>query len=288
VKFAVFTDSTPDWTPAEASKILASQGWDGIEWRITDPVASSGPPSFWAGNRATWPLTGLESHLDEIRDLTRDVGLEFPALGGYVSPQQREDAERMLAAAAALGAGQVRFLGVNVEKGQTYREAFAAYRADWEWLEERARRHGVRALLELHHESLTPSASAARRLVEGLDPRYVGVLHDIGNTVIEGWEEPAHALDLLGEYLAHVHVKNVAFHLAAVENDGTLRWEPKWVPLREGRAHLPEFFKALAATGYDDWVTVEDFSTVLPLPERTAANLEYVTGLARAAGYDLG
>jgi sugar phosphate isomerase/epimerase len=287
VKFAVFTDSTPEWTPEEAAKILAEQGWQGIEWRITDPVESS-RPTFWAGNRATWPLTGLEADLDDIRSVTHAAGLAMPALGGYVTPRQREDAERMLAAAAALDAGQVRFLGVNTEKGQSYREALAAYRGDWEWLEDRARHHGVRALLELHHESLTPSASAARRLVEGLDPRYVGVLHDIGNTVIEGWEEPAHALDLLGEYLAHVHVKNVAFHLSAVENDGTLRWEPKWAPLREGRAHLPEFFKALAATGYDGWVTVEDFSVALPLAERTAANLEYLTGLARAAGYDLG
>lgn len=285
MKFAVFTDSTPDWAPAEAAKILADQGWHGIEWRIVDPVESSGAPSFWAGNRATWPLTGLEDHLDEIRTVTRAAGLEMPALGGYVRPDQREDAERMLAAAAALDAGQVRFLGVDVGDGQTYREAFAAYHEDWEWLEERARAHGVRALLELHHGSLTPSASAARRLVDGLDPQYVGVLHDIGNLVIEGWED--HSLEALGEYLAHVHVKNVAFQLAGVESSGTLRWEPNWVPLREGRAHLPQFFEALAQIGYDGWVTVEDFSTVVPLLERTAANLEYLTTLARAAGYDL-
>ncbi|WBQ01984.1 sugar phosphate isomerase/epimerase family protein [Kribbella sp. CA-293567] len=287
MKFAVFTGSTPDWTPAEAVKTLASQGWHGVEWRITDPVEAA-RPTFSAGNRATWPLTGLESRLDEISALTLDTGLEMPALGASVTPRQREDAERMLSAAAVLGVGQVRFRGVHVEKGQSYREAFAAYRGDWEWLEDRARRYGVRALLELHHESLTPSASAARRLVEGLDPRHVGVLHDLGNTVIAGWEEPAHALDLLGEYLAHVHLKNVAFHLAGVENDGTLRWAPKWVPLREGRAHLPEFFKALAGAGYTGWVTVEDFSTAQPLTERTRANLEYLSGLARAAGYDLG
>jgi sugar phosphate isomerase/epimerase len=116
----------------------------------------------------------------------------------------------------------------------------------------------------------------------------VGVIHDIGNLVIEGWEEPVHGLDLLGEYLAHVHVKNCAFHLAAVESDGTLRWEPKWVPLREGRAHLPELFRALAAVGYDGWLAVEDFSDAVPLAERTAANLEYLRSMAVAAGYDLG
>jgi sugar phosphate isomerase/epimerase len=67
-----------------------------------------------------------------------------------------------------------------------------------------------------------------------------------------------------------------------------LRWEPNWVPLREGRAHLPEFFRALAAVGYDGWVAVEDFSDAAPLAERTAANLEYLRSIAVAAGYDLG
>jgi sugar phosphate isomerase/epimerase len=288
VKFAVFTDSTPEWSPAEAVKILAEQGWQGIEWRIVDQPVVDGPVSFWSGNRATWPLTGLEDHLDEIRSTTLDAGLEFSALGGYAPPTQRDEVERLLAATAALGAERVRIAGLAVSEGQTYREAFAACRGHWEWVEERARHHGVQALLELHFGTLTPSASSARQLLEGLDPAHVGVIHDIGNLVIEGWEEPAHGLELLGEYLAHLHVKNCAFHLAGVESDGTLRWEPQWVPLREGRANLPELFKALAASGYDGWVTVEDFSTAVPLLERTAANLEYLRSIASAAGYDLG
>jgi sugar phosphate isomerase/epimerase len=288
VKFSVFTASTPEWTPSEAAKILAEQGWDGIEWRITDQSAPEGATGFWAGNKATWPLTGLEDSLEEIKAITADAGLEFSSIGGYVPPTRRDDADRMLAATAALGAGRVRVAGLEVAHDQTYREAFAACREHWEWVEDRARHHGVRALIELHHDTLTPSASAARRLLEGLDPAHVGVIHDIGNMVIEGWEKPVHGLDLLGEYLAHVHVKNAAFQLAGVESDGTLRWEPNWVPLREGRAHLPEFFRALAAVGYDGWVAVEDFSDAAPLAERTAANLEYLRSIAVAAGYDLG
>lgn len=289
MKFSVFTASTPEWTPGEAAKILAEQGWHGIEWRITDQrPPEGGEAGFWTGNKATWPLTGLEDHLDEIKAITTGAGLEFSSIGGYVPPTQREDAERMLAATAALGATQVRIAGMKVGEGQTYREVFAACREHWAWVEERARHHGVRALVELHHQTLTPSASAARRLLEGLDPRYVGVIHDVGNMVIEGWEEPVYSLDLLGEYLAHVHVKNCAFHLAGVETDGTLRWESKWVPLREGQAYLPGLFQALAAVGYDGWVAVEDFSDSVPLAERTAGNLEYLASIARAAGYDLG
>jgi sugar phosphate isomerase/epimerase len=81
-------------------------------------------------------------------------------------------------------------------------------------------------------------------------------------------------------------VKNCAFHLAGAEGDGTLRWEPKWVPPREGRADLPELFRVPA--GYDGWVAVEDFSNAVPPAGRTAANLEYVRSIAGAARYDLG
>jgi hypothetical protein len=34
----------------------------------------------------------------------------------------------------------------------------------------------VKALVEIHHRTLVPSASAARRLLDGLDPAWVGVI----------------------------------------------------------------------------------------------------------------
>jgi sugar phosphate isomerase/epimerase len=36
------------------------------------------------------------------------------------------------------------------------------------------------------------------------------------------------------------------------------------------------YFAALVRCGYDGWVTTEDFSTELPLEERTRDNLAYV------------
>ena len=49
---------------------VAEQGWDGIEWRVTDQLPAE-TPGFWAGNKTTWPLTGLESHVGEIARITR-------------------------------------------------------------------------------------------------------------------------------------------------------------------------------------------------------------------------
>lgn len=289
MKFSVFTASTPEWSPAEAASTLASQGWDGIEWRVTDQ-ADSPQPGFWAGNRATWPMSGLEESLPELARITRAAGLEYSGLGGYARCDDHDQVDRLLAATAALGAGQVRVnvlplgnstMGGQAATGLPYPQLFAATREHYEWVAARAEHHGVKALVELHHGTVTSSASAARRLLEGLDPVHVGVIHDLGNLVIEGWEDPLPALELLGPYLAHIHVKNARWVRKDTRDEsGAAVWRHEWAPLADGQGSVLAYFRALAGVGYDGWVTAEDFSTDLPLAERTAGNLDY---LRRAA-----
>jgi len=189
--------------------------------------------------------------------------------------------ERMLAATAALGAGRVRVTMPGTGDGR-YRDLFAATRRDLEWAAQRAEQHGVTVLVELHHRTIVASASAAIRLVDGLDPARVGVIHDVGNLVIEGNEDYAAAFDMLGEYLAHVHVKNVAWRPTGQSDvDGGTVWNEDWATLREGQADLEAYFRALHAAGYDGWVTCEDFSTAVPLAERTRENLAYLTAIEK-------
>ncbi|OAE00732.1 sugar phosphate isomerase/epimerase [Arthrobacter sp. OY3WO11] len=297
MKFSVFTASTPDWTPEEAVHHLAAQGWDGIEWRITDQ-AEAPEPGFWAGNKATIPLAGLEDNLERVAAITRDAGLEFSGIGGYARCDNHDDVERLLAATAALGAGQVRVTtpplgtagwGNEGPSGIPYPVLFEAARHDFEWVVERAAHHGVKALVELHHRTITASASSARRLLEGLDPKHVGVIHDLGNLLIEGQEDYLPAFELLGEYLAHIHVKNAVWvRKDETDESGAAVFHNEWAPLQTGQGSVLAYFKALAAHGYDGWVTVEDFSTELPLAERTAGNLDYLRRTAVLAGLTVG
>lgn len=282
MKFSVFTASTPDWTPEETVHHLAEQGWDGVEWRIVDQPAS-GDASFWSGNRATWPLTGLEEAVPRIRELTLGAGLDFSGIGGYAGAANHDDVERLLAATAALGAGKVRVAMPGVKAGERYTDVFDGVRRDLEWIAPRAAAHGVKALIELHHETITPSASAARRLLEGLDPAHVGAIHDLGNLVIEGNENHRNTFDLLGDYLAHVHVKNARWVTEGERrSDGSLGWRHEWAPLRDGQADVGRYLTDLVDHGYDGWVTIEDFSTDLPLAERTRDNLAYLRSLVGA------
>ncbi|MEV4538508.1 sugar phosphate isomerase/epimerase family protein [Asanoa sp. NPDC049518] len=278
MRFSVFTASTPQWTPEEAARELAAQGWDGVEWRVTDQDDAA-TPGFWAGNRATWPLRGLEESLPEIARITREAGLDFSGLGAYVPCGAHDDVERVLAATAVLGAGRVR---ITMPKLGTapYPELFAAARDDLGWAARRAAEHGVTALVELHHGTIAASASAALRLVDGLDPAHVAVIHDVGNLVFEGHEDHRAAFELLGPYLAHVHVKNVAWRPVGTRPDGSTAWAADWAPLRAGQADIGAYVATLREVGYDRWVTVEDFSTALPLAERTRDNLAYLRTLA--------
>jgi hypothetical protein len=42
------------------------------------------------------------------------------------------------------------------------------------------------------------------------------------------------------------------------------------------------YLRELHGYGYDGWVTVEDFSTALPLAERTRDNVTYLRGIRAA------
>jgi sugar phosphate isomerase/epimerase len=279
VRIAVCTVSLPEWTPEEAVTEVAALGFDGIEWRVADDPGTDGPPGFWRGNRCTWPASTFEQDAPEIAALTRAAGLEMPAIGPYARCDDLETVEQLMRGAAALGVPRMR-VQVGAPGPEGYRETFARRREEYRAVAELALRHGVQALLELHHQSLVASASAAARFLDGVDPRAVGVIHDVGNMLREGYEHDPWSLEILGEHLAHVHVKNAVLR---PEPGAAPPWVWDWAPLRTGAAPLEQLFGALAAVGYDGWVSLEDFSTEAPLRERLRDDLAYLRELAGRA-----
>ncbi len=287
MKFALFSGSAPEWAPSELAKKLAEQGWDGVEWRVVDQKESN-EIGFWAGNLATYPLTGIEGLVDEIISVTTGAGIEQAGIAGYVSIGDRENAEVILAATAALGASRVRLNVPKAAPGTNYHELFAATRADAEFVAERAAHHGVQVVIQIHHGNIVSTASAALRLLEGLNPKHIGAIHDLGNLTIEGREglqSYTPGLQILGDYLAHVHVKNAVWKPAGTRADGTVDWAWEWAPLRTGAGDLPGYLASLKEVGYDGWVTVENFTSLLPLEDRVADDISYLRESAIAVGY---
>jgi sugar phosphate isomerase/epimerase len=271
MKVGVFTVSLPDLTPDEAVREIKDAGYDGVEWRVTHVPEElrSDEPSFWGNNLCTLEPTVEEAR--RARRLSEEAGLEIPGLGTYVALGDLEAAHEAMRFAVTAGVPQVR-VGAGAPDGRPYEELFDAAREFLAGVEDLARSHGVKALIEIHHKTICPSASLAQRLVSSFDPGLVGVILDPGNMAQEGFEDYRIGAELLGPYLAHVHIKNCAFERPA----GGGVWEPRWAPLEDGVVDFGQVFEALEHVGYDGWLVMEDFSGVRPSREALKFNLEFL------------
>ncbi len=284
MKYAIFTVSLPEYTPEEAVRVLRDAGYDGVEWRVVDQGASAdGTPGFWASNRCTWPLVSFAEDAPRIRELTESAGLAMPSVGTYATCADLSAVEQAMRGASALGAPCLRVNVPGYDGKSPYLELRQRAQLQYREVEALARHYGVRALIEIHMGNLTPSASAAAQFLQPFDPRYVGVIHDAGNMVYEGYEQYRLGLEVLGPYLAHVHIKNAAWRQIGTRADGSAEWKAEWAPITQGAVNFAALVRALRAVDYDGWLSFEDFSTTEPLAERVQNNLSYLQTIVEQA-----
>ena len=284
MKYAVFTVSTPTMSPEEVALKLGELGYDGVEWRVVDEAPGATGMGFWLGNRSTIPLTGFADHVERLKKLAGDRGLEMPVLGTYVrSNDPWERIEAAVSAAVALGVPMLRVNVPTYDGSVPFKPVWDQARADYQKVAELAAKHNVRALIEIHHGTICASASSTRQFLDGMDPTHVGVIHDAGNMVHEGFEQYRMGFELLGEYLAHVHIKNARWFPVRYLQDKTVIWKCDWTAVHKGSADLRELVRTLHVIGYDGWLSFEDFSTERPLEERLRENLAFLKKIVAEA-----
>jgi sugar phosphate isomerase/epimerase len=270
-KFSVFTVMIPDLTPEEAGAALKQHGYDGVEWRVTTPrMDKNQPPSFWANNFCTLGLDEAE----RAKAIASANGLGMPGLGTYIDVGDMAAVEQAMQFAKTCGVRNVR---VNPGRwpdpdGLSYASSYERARRFLKDCEVMGKQYGVRAIVEMHHGTITCSAGLSHHLVAGFDPDCIGVLHDAGNCVHEGFENYDMAIQLLGPYLAHVHIKNAAYDRPG--SGGV--WKSRWSPLEDGVVDWDNLFSALKNAHYEGWLGVEDFSAVRPTHEALPYNLAFL------------
>jgi sugar phosphate isomerase/epimerase len=272
IKFAVFTVMLPELNPEEAVRALANAGYEGIEWRVANvsPERRQETPSFWGNNLCT-----LEPTLEQARlgkSLADEAKLEICNLGTYLSPDDIDAVETAMQFAVGVGAKSLR---VNAAKYQgDYHRAFEMSLTFYQKVEALAKRYQLKALVETHQDLITSSASLTHRFVSHFDPHYVGVIYDPGNMIIEGYEQHKMGLQLLGPYVAHVHLKNAAYQR---DEDG--KWQPYWAAIDDGIVDMKGFLSTLIEVGYKGWLVMEDFSTSMSSLEKINYNIRYIKSL---------
>ncbi len=275
LKWSVFTVATPDLNAEELAAAAASAGIDGIEWRFRGipEDAMQEEPSYWRNNRCSIDPASWEKQTPIFREAAHKHGRKSIALVPYLSCGDLPATEQAFQAAHSLGASMMRVGVPGYNRTTSYPELYREAVRYLSEVQEMAKQYKVKALVETHHQTIAPSASLAYRLVQSLDAEHVGVLYDPGNLVHEGYENHRMGLELLGPYLAHVHVKNAGwFQEEAVatfssERRGedqrsslTTKWNCPWLSLTEGVVDWVQVVRDLRAVGYDGYYGIEDFS----------------------------
>ena len=259
-KYAVFSVMCPEYDLEQTAAVVASLGFDGVEWRVTkkspEPIKEI---SYWRGNKSTVDVDDIESSLPLAGKIANRHKLAMPILGTYLRCHEHEMIGRVMRASAEVGCYKMRIGVPGYDGSRPYPDLYEEAVRDYAKVAQLAAKYGVQACLEMHMDIITPSAGLAHRIVSHFDPAQVGVIFDPGNMVVEGYEQYQMALELLGPYLSHVHAKNCLWEKVG-EEDGVAKWQWKMAAVKQGQADWTAIVAALKKVGYDGWLSFEDFS----------------------------
>lgn len=255
MKLSVYTLLFRQYTLKEIAKMLHRIGYDGIEIRVAE-------------DGVHLPLDVDLIKLEEVKKLIKSYGFEIPCISSYCKlgyPGERGELEllkmeKVAKIAKFLEAPFFRIQTANYNPQLGYERMRELIRKQIEEAYNRIHRAGIEVIpvIEQHGIScLSSSAGILIDLLRGISPEKIGVLYDPGNAIHEGWERPEIQIDILREYIKHVHVKNY---------DRTPENPHKPIPssLDKGILDWIQIIKTLKGIGYEGYLSLEDFRPIPP------------------------
>jgi sugar phosphate isomerase/epimerase len=263
MKLGAFTTFAPEYTFAEACKMLKALGYEGVQPRIVPDNAAGFDPAKpfnpWSNNKGA--ITHTAFFADPVGALkpAADAGLTVTSVASYTSTAEMPVAISMAKACGKAGIKNVRIAALPMPKEAQFDAAafLDKSRGTYRELVAEAKKAGVRPCLELHMGTLYPSPNGVVAFLKGLTPEEVGVLYDPGNMIVDGWEAPAVALNVLGAYLAEVHVKNSTWAADGEDPRGLKKFKYASANLEEGLVNWADIIERLKARGYNGWLVEE-------------------------------
>lgn len=239
MRYLMFSKHLQELSVAEAGAAIKGLGFDGVELTVR------------AGGHI--PTERVEEELPRAVETLGALGLGVPALVVEIHGHRSPGAAAVCRTAARVGATTLRTSSLRYTRFGAIREEIAAARAAARELEELAREHGLRLCIHCHSgPMLSAEGAILAMIVEGTDPRYVGVSLDIAHLTVEGgldgWRQ---SLDLLQERVGIVAVKSFGWFSEPDPATGGTRWTPKVVPLAAGTARWRDAFALLRQLGWD-------------------------------------
>jgi sugar phosphate isomerase/epimerase len=270
-RLGVSSASLPSLSPEHLVEHLAREGYQGVEWRVAsiDGLDSRRPWDARSNNRCT--VAPTPQAVDRIYRHCQAHGLEIFGLSPYLEVGDIENARLLIDLAAQAGQARLRLWAPGYQH-QRYAVGYSRMRRFLDDIVPLAEKSGIQLALEVHQRTICSSPSLAMRVAEHYPTQQLGIIYDLGNLAIEGREDVQLSLDLMGDHLAHVQVKNVAY-VPQAPGEG---WSWEWCPPDEGVLPLQSMLKTLQKNGFDDWISIEDFDSSHPDVTKLSRNRDLV------------
>ncbi len=239
-RLAFTTLACPGWSLDRVVAATHEYGYDGVELRLLDGEIINADLAASERKRiretfaaASVPICCLDTSVRVAAD--GDLAATIAELRAFV------------ALAHELGAPFVRVFGGESPAEWTPEAAFDRAAAVLNGAAADAEAAGVAVVLETH--DAFASAKSVAEVMRRAPSAGVGALWDTHHPYRMG-EQPDQVLDLLGERILHVHVKDARRNDAARTG-----WD--LLLLGEGEVPVRDSLAALQARGYDGWIAVE-------------------------------
>ena len=278
MELSLYTLLTNKFTLVESLKLAQAAGFDAVDLRQgrddKDPVHLS---------RAI-----TDPEVAEVRREVEAIGLQVSGLTTYYrlgmthppdAAAELRGLRRAFTIAHNLGARYLRCSGAPIGENVTYESARAAFRRQVEEVAPVAEEHRIVLTLEQHPGYFFASAGQILDMLRGLEHPYLGIVYDPGNTLWEGFERPAVQIDMLGNLIRAVHVKN-AMPRPSEGPAETLPADP--TRLDQGLLDWPALVAQLENQADAAYLTLEDFFDGFGSVERKLAwDVAYLRSLLK-------
>lgn len=241
--------------PKEALLLAAASGADGIQLYATHGELA--PESMDAAARRDFRSRVADAGL-KISAICGDLGCGFA--NAALNPELIRRSKLIMELAKELGTDIVT-THIGVVPADKKAERYAIMQDACGELARYANDLGSHFAVETGPER----SEVLKEFLDGLGSKGVAVNFDPANLVMVAGERPETAVKNLGEYIVHTHAKDgrqifyrdpeVIFGIKP--DDGIKQPSFEELPLGEGDVNFPQYLKALEATGYRGYLTVE-------------------------------
>jgi len=272
MQLVLFTKLFLDQSIEEIGAVGSRLGFDGIDLLVRSgfQVEPSNPD-------------GISAAVNRLRQ----DGLSVPMATTDLTDPSVIDTPRLFNAFAENGIGIVRLGYWKYDPAIGYATLLDTARRHLDQLATLAEAAGITLTIQLHGGTIHGSGAQTAALLQGHDPRVVGVYPDTGNqTVQDGREDWRFTFDILAPWINTVGVKNGGWFPGTLAETGQRRWHSDWLGLAEGMVPWDEIVGHLVDTKFTGLLTLHSHYEVpyQQVLDQTALDLNYIKRLIAGSG----